>query len=86
MFYVDIQQLEGAAFKRLTGVTPAVFAMMVEVVQHAHRAFGRPSKLSYEDQVLVMLMYLREYRVCKKFCVNARTSLVIVRERGCAVG
>lgn len=74
MFYVDIQQLEGAAFKRLTGVTPAVFAMMVEVVQHAHRAFGRPSKLSYEDQVLVMLMYLREYRVCKKFCVNARTS------------
>jgi hypothetical protein len=62
MFFVDIQTLEATAFKRLTGVTPTVFTMMVEVLQKAHRAFGRPSKLSYEDQVLVMLMYLREYR------------------------
>ena len=62
MFYVDVQTLQAPAFKRLTGVTPQVFTMMVEVVQHAHRAFGRPSKLSYEDQVLATLMYWREYR------------------------
>ncbi len=42
MFFVDIQTLEATAFKRLTGVTPTVFTMMVEVVQQAHRVFGRP--------------------------------------------
>jgi predicted DNA-binding protein YlxM (UPF0122 family) len=83
MFFVDIQTLEDTAFKRLTGVTPAVFSMMVEVLQHAHRAFGRPAKLSHEDQVLVMLMYLREYRtmfhIAQSYKVSEPTVSRIIR-------
>jgi len=83
MFYVDIQVLEGAAFKRLTGVTPAVFAMMVDVVERAHRAFGRPSKLSHEDQVLATLMYWREYRtmfhIAQSYKVSEPTISRVIR-------
>ena len=83
MFYVDVQSLEGTAFKRLTGVTPSVFAMMVEVVQDAHRAFGRPSKLSYEDQVLATLMYWREYRtmfhIAQSYKVSEPTICRVIR-------
>ena len=83
MFFVDIQALEATAFKRLTGVTPTVFTMMVEVVQRAHRDFGRPSKLSSEDQVLVMLMYLRAYRtmfhIAQSYKVSEPTSSRVIR-------
>jgi predicted DNA-binding protein YlxM (UPF0122 family) len=83
MFYVDIQALEGSAFKRLTGVTPAVFAMMVDVVEPAHRAFGRPSKLSHEDQVLATLMYWREYRtmfhIAQSYKVSEPTISRVIR-------
>ena len=83
MFFVDIQSLEGPAFKRLTGVSPAVFTMMVEVLQEAHRAFGRPSKLGHEDQVLVMLMYLREYRtmfhIAQSYKVSEPTISRVIR-------
>ena len=83
MFYVDIQALEGSAFKRLTGGTPAVFAMMVEVVQCAHRTFGHPSKLSHEDQVLATLMYWREYRtmfhIAQSYKVSEPTISRVIR-------
>ncbi len=83
MFFVDIQSLEATAFKRLTGVTPTVFTMMVEVLQQAHRAFGRPSKLSSEDQVLVMLMYLRAYRtmfhIAQSYKVSEPTISRVIR-------
>lgn len=83
MFYVDVQTLEGTAFKRLTGVTPAVFAIMVEVVERAHRAFGRPSKLSHEDQVLATLMYWREYRtmfhIAQSYKVSEPTISRVIR-------
>ena len=83
MFYVDIQALEGSAFKRLTGGTPAVFAMMVEVVERAHRAFGRPSKLSHEDQVLATLMYWRWYctmfHIAQSYKVSEPTISRVIR-------
>ena len=40
----------------------SVFEQMVEVVAGAQREFGRPRKLSVEDQVLLSLCYWREYR------------------------
>src|SRR5205823_1884411 len=55
-------------FQRLTGVKNATFLKMVEVLvqnklaRRKHAGRGRPSKLSVEDQVLMMLMYYREYR------------------------
>ena len=68
MFWKDVQQLSGKQFQRLTGVKKATFLKMVEVVEQSklanrkHAGRGSPSKLSAADQVLMMLMYYREYR------------------------
>lgn len=55
-------RLSGKQFFRLTGVKREGFEMMVAVVTQGERAFGRPRKLSGEDQVLLCLSYWREYR------------------------
>jgi DDE superfamily endonuclease len=68
MFWKDVQKISGEQFQRLTGVKRATFEKMVEVFeQHRathrkHASRGRPSKLSAADQLLMMLMYDREYR------------------------
>jgi len=68
MFWKDVQQISEEQFQRLTGVKKSTFEKMVEVVEQsklAHRkqaSKGRPSKLSVEDQILMLLMYYREYR------------------------
>jgi hypothetical protein len=69
MRYTEIEHLSPGVFKRLTGVRPAVFHLMVEtltVYKRAHRKHptkGRsPYKISLEDSVLMLLMYYREYR------------------------
>jgi hypothetical protein len=68
MRYVKIKDISNREFKRLTGVTPKVFALMVETVKE-HKQLrrkcpvrGRPPKISEEDKVLMLLMYYREYR------------------------
>jgi predicted DNA-binding protein YlxM (UPF0122 family) len=62
MRYEQVQHLPPAGFKRLVGVKKETFADMVQTVREKHRAFGRPPKLGIEDQVLLTLMYYREYR------------------------
>ena len=68
MRWKDIQQLSAGQFQRLTGVKRATFDQMVLVVQEhisqvrKHPKRGKPPKLQLEDQLLMMLMYLREYR------------------------
>lgn len=62
MRYEMIQQLKDTDFKRLTGVQRETFAMMLAVVEQGLRDFGRPTKLSRADQLLMTLMYWREYR------------------------
>ena len=62
MRYETINHLKDTDFKRLTGVQRETFAMMLEVVENGLRDFGRPSKLSRADQLLMTLMYWREYR------------------------
>ena len=51
--------------------------MMLEVVREGMRDFGRPAKLSREDQLLVTLMYWREYRtqfhIAQDYGVNETT-------------
>ena len=49
-------------FKRLTGVSRDVYEKMLTILVRASRDFGRPSKLSRADQLLMTLMYWREYR------------------------
>ncbi len=46
----------------MTGVQRATFDLMLEVVQQGMHNFGRPTTLSRADQLLMTLMYWREYR------------------------
>ena len=65
MRYKEAKNLAPKEFKRLSGVYPETFAKMVEIVQKYHegkKVSGRPSKLIVEDQILMTLEYLREYR------------------------
>ena len=65
MRYEAVKDLSPAAFKRLTGVKPKVFAEMVGVFHEAQaqkKKAGRSSKLSLEDKLLLTLSYWREYR------------------------
>jgi len=62
MRYETIQDLKDTDFKRLTGVQRETFEEMLKVVEKGLRDFGRPPKLSRADQLLMTLMYWREYR------------------------
>src|SRR6266487_1369117 len=62
MKYETIEQLRDTDFKRLTGVQRETFEEMLKVVEKGLRDFGRPPKLSRADQLLMTLMYWREYR------------------------
>lgn len=61
-----LNKLTDAQFRRKTGVKRNTFNKMVEVVKRVEgtrkKILGRPLKLSYEDQTLMALEYLREYR------------------------
>jgi len=62
MRYETINHLKDTDFKRLTGVQRETFEKMLKVVEKGLRDFGRPTKLSRADQLLMTLMYWREYR------------------------
>lgn len=65
MSYDSIKNLQPADFKRLTGVYPETFELMVKVISAEkafHKKMGRPSKLSAEEKILMALEYWREYR------------------------
>ena len=69
MFWKDLSALKSKSqFRRLTGVKPAVFEKMVFIIKtvkeqrRKHPNRGKAPKLSIEDQLLMMLMYHREYR------------------------
>jgi len=62
MRYETIQSLKDEDFKRSTGVQRSSFEKMLAVVEASLRDFGRPTKLSRADQLLMTLMYWREYR------------------------
>lgn len=57
-----MERLQSWEFVRLVGVSREVYRAMVEAVQSQSGAFGRPPKLALADQVLLCLMYWREYR------------------------
>jgi hypothetical protein len=66
MRWGTVQRLEDSQFQRLVGVKRPTFNKIIEVItlvqnQRCHKR-GRPSKLCIEDQVLILLMYYREYR------------------------
>ena len=64
--YNRLNKLKDTQFRRKAGVKRNTFNKMVGIVREKEEArkkiLGRPLKLSYEDQVLMSLEYLREYR------------------------
>lgn len=62
MRYETVQTLSDKDFKRSTGVQRRTFDQMLTVLEHGRRDFGRPPKLGRADQLLLTLMYWREYR------------------------
>lgn len=65
MLYENLNNLSAEAFKRYSGVKPATFATMLEVLQEAERNKKKPGRspaLCLEDQLLLALTYWREYR------------------------
>jgi hypothetical protein len=66
MRYDNIKNYSPEEFRRLTGVKPDTFAVMVEVSGKAYAVKdghgGRWSKLSMEEMLLARHGYLREYR------------------------
>jgi len=64
MTYDDVKNLKDGDFKRLCGVTKAIFAAMCEVIVEYKEINnrGRKSTLSIENQVLLTLSFWREYR------------------------
>lgn len=86
MSYEKVKHLKTSEFKRLCGVRPETFEQMVSVVRTAEQQKqpGRPSKLSLEDQVLMTLEYLREYRtyfhIAQSWGVNESTAYRLIRK------
>lgn len=65
MKYKKAKRLSATEFKRLTGVKRKTFQMMVRVVkaeEKKKKKLGRPPELRIEDQILMTLQYVREYR------------------------
>lgn len=66
MKYQQVEHLDEVLFRRLTGVKRATFTKMVDILGLADQVKkargGRKNKLSLEDQLLMALEYLREYR------------------------
>lgn len=62
MFYSMIQTSKPEVFKRLTGVSYELFALLLEVLRNQLPTRGRPPELTLEDRLLMVLMYWREYR------------------------
>jgi hypothetical protein len=66
MKYPQIQGLEEDKFRRLTGVKRSTFEKMINILKDADikkkAKGGRKNKLCIEDQLLMTLEYIREYR------------------------
>jgi len=84
MEHEKIKDYGNEKFKRLTGVQKETFAKMLKVVERELRDFGRPPKLSRADQLLMTLMYWREYRtqfhIAETYAVSEATVSRTIRK------
>jgi len=84
MHYETIKQLKDSDFKRLTGIQRKTFTQMLAVIEKGLRDFGRPPKLSRADQLLMILMYWREYRtefhIAQSYSVSEATVCRTIRK------
>ena len=66
MKYEQVKELEEEKFRRLTGVKHSTFLKMLDILKEVDlkkkARGGRKNKLTIENQLLMALEYLREYR------------------------
>lgn len=66
MKYELIQELKAEKFRRLTGIKRTTFEKMMTILKEANEnkkaKGGRKNKVKLEEQLLMTLEYLREYR------------------------
>lgn len=64
--YEQVKSLSDEQFRRLTGVKRSTFDKMIKILEEEDkkkkRKGGRRNKLSIENQLLMALEYIREYR------------------------
>ncbi|MEY4503863.1 MAG: hypothetical protein RL154_155 [Pseudomonadota bacterium] len=76
--YEKLKNISDTGFKRATGVKKETFNTMVELLSSYEKArkkiSGRPSKLCYANQILMMLEYLREYRTYYHISIDYKIS------------
>ena len=84
MRYKEIKERTDSDFKRLTGVTHQTFKQMTSVLEAEMPQFGRPPKLSRADQLLMTLMYWREYRtqfhIAQTYGISESTACRTIRK------
>ena len=87
MRHSEVEGLPPGAFKRLTGVKRETFERMLGVLKASEqrkKRLGRPSKLFLADQLLLTLMYWREYRtqfhIAKSYGVHEANANRIIRK------
>jgi Helix-turn-helix of DDE superfamily endonuclease len=87
MKYEKIRNLPDESFRRLTGVKRQTFEKMVKILAEDDKnkkiKGGRKNKLSLENQLLMALEYIREYRtyfhISKSYGVSESTAYKTVR-------
>ena len=87
MKYSQIRDLPDEQFRRLTGVKRQTFEKMLEILVENDKTKkikgGRKNKLSLENQLLMTLEYIREYRtyfhISKSYGVSESTAYKTVR-------
>lgn len=78
--YTQVQTIihKAGEFRRITGVLPDTFNLMVGLVKESKtgkgRKTGRTNRLGFEDQVLMTLEYLREYRTYAHVAISFEVS------------
>ena len=86
MFYVALKDAPAEDFKRATGVSDFMFFTLLQAYQthHPRTAMGRPRRLSREDELLLALMYWREYRshfhIAQTYRISEATARRVIRQ------
>ena len=66
MKYEEVSKLSKSNFKRIVGVKPQTFDLMLKILSFAyavkHEFGGKPDKFGLEEKLLIALNYWREYR------------------------
>ena len=87
---MNIYKLNDQQFRRRTGVKKKTFEFMLtllrenEIKKQKEKIGGRPNKLSEEEELLLTLSYLREYRtlfhISQDYGISEATCSRIVRK------